>query len=238
MTPADLYQDGQYLERNPTWHVEDSPWKAQQILKMLRRRDLKPRAVAEIGSGAGEILRQLHDQMDDSVHFAGYEISPQAHELARRRETDRLKFHHRDMLEAGAAASRPFDLVLAMDVIEHVEDIYGLLRRLRPAGEYKIFHIPLDFSVYSALGNTLMRGRRAMGHIHYFTRATALATLSDAGYEIVDSFYTFGGIEAPGPPNQSAGARALRVARRMLYAVNKELMVRCLSGASVLVLAK
>jgi hypothetical protein len=123
-------------------------------------------------------------------------------------------------------------------VIEHVEDLYGFLRRLRRAGEYKIFHIPLDFSVYSALGPTLMRGRRALGHIHYFTGATALVTLQDAGYEVIDHFYTFGGVEAPGAPNKSAGAKVLRVARRVQYHVNKELMVRMLSGASLLVLAK
>jgi hypothetical protein len=32
--------------------------------------------------------------------------------------------------------------------------------------------------------------RETYGHLHYFTRETALATLSDIGYEIVDYFYT------------------------------------------------
>ena len=163
MTLAERYQDGHYLEQNPTWHVEDSPWKARQVLKMLSRHDLRPRVVAEIGCGAGAILRQLHDQMEASVRFVGYEISPQAYELARRRESARLSFHLRDLLGPEAATDGTFDLVLAMDVIEHVEDLYGFLRRLRRAGEYKIFHIPLDISVYSALGPTLMRGRRALG---------------------------------------------------------------------------
>ena len=62
--------------------------------------------------------------------------------------------------------------------------------------------------------------------------------LRECGYEVVEQFYTFGGVEAPGAPNKSAAAKALRVARKMLYYVNRELMVRVLGGASVLVLAK
>jgi hypothetical protein len=172
------------------------------------------------------------------VRFTGFEISPQAHSLSQGRSTERLEFRLEDPLSGAARPTAPFDLVLAMDVVEHVEDYFGFLRRLRGLGTHKIFHIPLDISAYSAMGPTLMRGRQAMGHIQYFTRATALATLRECGYEVVDYFYTFGAIEAPGAPNKSAAAKALRVARRMLYYVNKELMVRVLGGASVLVLAK
>jgi hypothetical protein len=238
VTTTTLYEGGQYLERNPTWHVEDSPWKARQVLKMLGRRDLRPGTVCEIGCGAGEILRQLHDQMDAAVRFVGYEISPQAHGLSRKRSTDRLEFRLQDPLSDAGRPANPFDLVLAMDVVEHVEDYFGFLRKLKGLGTHKIFHIPLDICAYSAMGAMLMRGRKAMGHIQYFTRATALATLRECGYDVVDHFYTFGAIEAPGAPNKSAAAKALRVARRMLYYVNKELMVRVLGGASVLVLAK
>jgi ubiquinone/menaquinone biosynthesis C-methylase UbiE len=95
--------------------VEDSPWKARQVLKMLSRHDLRPRVIAEVGCGAGEILRQLHDRMEASVRFVGYEISPQAYELARRRESDRLSFHLHDLLCAEAATDGSFDPVLAME---------------------------------------------------------------------------------------------------------------------------
>lgn len=30
-----LYTSGEYLEKNPTWHVEESPWKAKQVIRML-----------------------------------------------------------------------------------------------------------------------------------------------------------------------------------------------------------
>jgi tRNA G46 methylase TrmB len=69
-----IYNDGQYLDANPSWHVEDSPWKAGQIQKMIERNKLQFSSMAEIGCGAGEILRQLQ-LLYPSCQYHGYEIS-------------------------------------------------------------------------------------------------------------------------------------------------------------------
>jgi tRNA G46 methylase TrmB len=61
-----IYSNAKYLANNPTWHVEHSPWKAQKIYDILRRNDLRPSRVAEIGCGAGEILLQLKALLPDS----------------------------------------------------------------------------------------------------------------------------------------------------------------------------
>jgi len=42
MSSPNLYLDGEYLSKNPRWHVEESPWKAKQVLRMLRQNDLVP----------------------------------------------------------------------------------------------------------------------------------------------------------------------------------------------------
>src|SRR5256885_2163026 len=81
-TFSDLYTTGEYLKKNPTWHVEESPWKAKQILHMMARQMLTPTKICEIGCGVGEVLKQLQDQMDTSCQFWGYDISPQAIQLA------------------------------------------------------------------------------------------------------------------------------------------------------------
>ena len=49
-------ENSEYLNVNPTWHVEDSAWKTTQILKILGRNKITPHNVSEIGYGAGEIL--------------------------------------------------------------------------------------------------------------------------------------------------------------------------------------
>ena len=59
MSINEEYLDGEYIEKNPTFHVEDSPWKARQILNGIEKCQLSPENIAEVGCGAGEILVQL-----------------------------------------------------------------------------------------------------------------------------------------------------------------------------------
>ena len=35
-----LYETDQYLKNNPGWHEEDSPWKVERILEMVRKHGL------------------------------------------------------------------------------------------------------------------------------------------------------------------------------------------------------
>lgn len=227
-----MYQTGEYLEKNPTYHVEDSPFKADQILTMIRKHDLHPHSICEVGCGAGEILNQLQAQLPADIQYYGYEISPQAFELCRQRENDRLHFFCEDLLKD---SSREFDLLLCLDVFEHVEDYLGFLKGLRSKAEHKIFHIPLDLSVQWLWRRTpIMREREQAGHLHYFTKETALATLEHVGYEVVDWFYTPGAIANP----RSLKAKLASFPRRVLSAVNQDLVVRILGGYSLLVLAK
>ncbi len=227
-----IYEDGAYLENNPSWHEEDSPWKAQQIVKMIERNRLKPATICEVGCGAGEILHQLSEHYADK-QYIGYEISPQAFEMCQNKSTDNVTFHLRDLLDDDDAR---FDLVLAIDVIEHVEDCFGFLRKLMGKGEYKIFHIPLDLSVQTVLRSSpITRARASVGHIHYFTKETALETLKDTGYEIVDHFYTCGSTELP---NRGWKANLMNIPRKLAYGLHKDLAVRLLGRYSLLVLAK
>jgi hypothetical protein len=227
-----IYQSGEYVEKNPTYHVEDSPWKAVQILRMIRKHRLEPHTVCEVGCGAGEILRQLQQSLPGETQFCGYEISPQGFALCREREGERLRFFCEDLLET---QREPFDLLLCIDVFEHVEDYMGFLRRLRDKGRLKIFHIPLDLSVqWVWRAGPIMLERKEVGHLHYFMKETALATLADTGYEIIDWFYTPGGLANP----RSLKARLLSWPRKICSLINQDLTVRLLGGYSMLVLAK
>ncbi len=227
------FYDNEYLLNNPAWDVEDSPWKAEHIIKMIERHSLTSniKKVCEVGCGAGEILNQLHARMASDILFEGYEISSQAFSLCKQREKERLNYYCEDFIES----SKFYDLVLCMDVIEHVEDYLGFLRKIRGKAEYKLFHIPLDITVVSTVRNSLLNARIKVGHLHYFTKATALACLIDTGYEIVDSCYTSGSIDLP---SKSVKTWLARFPRKLLFELNKDIAVRFLSGFSLLVLAK
>lgn len=227
------YIDGAYLERNPTWHVEDSPWKASHIFRMVARNDLEPTTICEVGCGAGEVLSQLQGRMPDRCRFWGYDISPQAYELASRRANDRMVFRQADLI---AEPEATFDLMLVIDLIEHLDDYYGFLRKLKPHGGHFLFHIPLDLSAYSVWRSyPLLDLRASVGHIHYFTKDTALAALRETGYQVVDWFYPD---RQPVFRGQAPRQKALTLLRQLMLRINPDLAVRLLGGRSLLVLAR
>ena len=227
-----IYSDGTYLENNPTWHEEHSSWKARQIQKIIEKNALNFNKICEVGCGAGEILNQLSEQYEGKK-FYGYEISPQAFDLCKNKSKTDLTFFLEDLL---AENTQYFDIVMAIDVFEHVDDYLGFLRRLKAKAEYKIFHIPLDLSVQTVLRSSeIVARRKLVGHIHYFTKETALETLKYTGYEIVDYFYTASSLELP---NRGWKANLLKIPRKFAFSVNKDLGVRLLGGCSLLVLAR
>jgi Methyltransferase domain len=227
------YEDGTYLAKNRTWHAEDSFWKAKQVSRILIKNNLTPSSICEVGCGAGEILTCLADGYGPNVLFSGYEVSPQAFEICKKIERQNIHYFLKDLLQEEQSS---FDVVMALDVFEHVEDYIGFLRELRPRGEYKIFHIPLDISAQTVLRSSPISAVRAKyGHIHFFTKEIALAALKHTGYEVVDYFYTPGNLELP---NLDLKKKLMRLPRRLFFALHQDLAVRILGGFSLLVLAK
>ena len=233
---SNMYTDGVYLENTSSWHTEDSPWKASQIIKMVERNNLKFKNVTEVGCGAGEILSQLSNSINDStIKYTGYDISPQAIELAKRNESEQVKYIGQDILNE--KNNEIYDLLLMLDVFEHVPDYMGFLKDCRHKAKYKIFHIPLDLHVSSVFRNAFIKGRYSIGHIHYFTAESALATLNDTGYEIKDYFYTNAAIDLF-KIHPSFKKALANLPRWMVSKFSTAYSARIFGGYSLLVLAE
>jgi SAM-dependent methyltransferase len=228
-----LYISNEYLKYSPDWHAGVSPTKVAHILHMLKRTGITPQRIGDVGCGVGEILALLQEQMDPSCTFWGYDIAPQAIERARMKENDRLHFTLADFTQIDAS----FDLILLIDMIEHVENCFKFLRDVRTKSRYTMIQFSLDLTVGALLRPRTLLGFRSthghVGHLHYFTKNMALALLEDLGYEIVDSMYT----PEPVPATDLFG-RMLSLLRKGLYALNQDLAVRLLGGYKLLVLVK
>jgi SAM-dependent methyltransferase len=230
------YQSGEYLEKVPDWHTSDSAWKAARVLKLIQKNNLRPKTIFDIGCGAGGVLAELQKKMPLDVELIGYDISPQAIMLARKNEKERLKFFGIDFSASKGASA---DLLLLLDVLEHVPDYLGFLQSLQGRAEWFIFHIPLDISVQSTRkkSQTIMDMRTQFGHLHYFNKETALATLRDAGYEITDYFYTDDkdGFECK---NKTLKARVIRGLRRLTFRWDPDIAAFLFDHFNLLVLAR
>jgi len=54
MNVGDMYLDGEYQKHNPTWDVEDAPWKADLIFDMIQEHRLEPKTICEVGAAPGK----------------------------------------------------------------------------------------------------------------------------------------------------------------------------------------
>jgi SAM-dependent methyltransferase len=227
-----FYSGGAYVEHNPGWHEGDAGWKANHVYDMLTAHGIAPRSVCDIGCGTGAVLEHLGKLLPTGTKLVGMEPSAQALALAppeRRAMVTLIEGDER-------AIDQQFDLMLMLDVFEHVDDYLGLLRRSVQVASWAIFHIPLDLSAQAALrGTPFLTARTRLGHLHSFNRETALATLSDTGYEVVDSCHTAGALDLPSP---TLARKVARIPRTIVWHLSPAWAARILGGFSLLVLAK
>jgi len=233
MSIESRYYDGTYLAENPDWDRKDAVWKAAKVTSILSDNGIEPASICEVGCGSGDVLAHLQKAMP-STNFTGFDISPQAAQFWKEHNVgERLRFQLGDFHQTNRIT---YDVLLMLDVFEHVRDPFSFLENTRRHATHFIFHVPLDLSASTVVrGNPLIDARKKVGHLHYYTKDLALATLCDTGYEVLDWRYTGASLNSP---NRSLKTRFSALPRRLAYAVDKDFGVRLLGGETLLVLAK
>lgn len=230
-----MYTTGEYLKNNPTWDSGDAVWKSAQLYEMLRKHNLTNKKYwGEVGAGSGEILINMSKRVGDDARFIGYDISPQAIEMAEKNveKEDKDKFKFKLM----SVPEEKSDILICADVFEHISDEFNFLMKIKDFGEYKIFNIPLDLSVQSIIReNVILAQRKRVGHINYYTKELALSTLRDTGYHIIDSSY---GTWYKHYPADNLVTRIVNLLRDLWMPIDADSCVKWLGGSSLIVLAK
>jgi SAM-dependent methyltransferase len=220
-------EDSRYKALNPSWHQEDSAYKAEHIMRLIREIPLYQNSqltkIAEVGCGAGEILNQLHIRLS-GVFFDGFDIAPDAIKMCCNKKTDRLSFYCTDFLEI----TDNYEIILLIDVFEHIDNCFDFLRCIRNRGQYFIFNIPLEINILGILRNLPSRNYKQLGRKHFFQKETALYTLKDCGYNILTWHYGF----VFGLPAKRFCGRLAKLPKSILYLIlNTDFYVRLFGGS-------
>ena len=227
------YTRGEYEIHHPNWHAEDAPWKAEMVAAVMKSERVQPKRITEIGCGSGALLKELAQIFPDTEGLEGFDISPQAIGLAQQLQSGRLRFYCEDLLQMNGYST---DLLLVLDVLEHVDDFYGMLRSIHSISRQFIFHVPLDISCRTLLKpHVMLEQRERSGHIHYFSEEMVKWALQDTGFEIVHWEYTKPRIDIDSSKGLKGGIK--KILRNLSYAISKKWSVKLWGGYSILILA-
>ncbi len=226
-----IYQSGEYLRQNESWHEEDADYKFRYLARLVDKHGLSPKVVLDAGCGTGRGSRLIAEHYGARVD--GFDVSPQAIARARELNVVPLVRYHQAPIEQ---APSHYDLGVSFDVFEHIDDYVGFLRELRRHAPRWIMHIPLDLNVFSVVRDAHMTARSTFGHLHYFSETSALATLEYCGYSVRDVLHT------PGFRQHMRTRPTLRsmpalLPRMMLFRLSPRFCARWLGGVSLMVLA-
>ncbi len=170
-----------------TYHnVEDAHWwfrgRRDMILRLL---ETTPRdaAVLEVGCSGGPLLLELRDKGFANVW--GLDVSSVAVALAQKRGLTNVK--EADAASTGFEAEK-FDVVIASDILEHIQDDGGALREwrriLKPGGRLILF-VPAHMFLWSAHDE-------ANQHLRRYGRAEILQLVLENGFVVErSSFWNF-----------------------------------------------
>lgn len=178
----DFYTGEGYIEKNPDLHEADSPWKISVLLPFVDEFAKQHRgdvvSILDVGGGAGVILRELSRYLANrhgkSVKKYALDLSPGMLEVQKKNNPDMIETYARDIAHTGLADTS-IDLVLMIDVLEHVTDVEQVLVEIRRIARYSIFKVPLEDTLYYHAMDVVTRGAfrkriiAQIGHINVFS---------------------------------------------------------------------
>jgi hypothetical protein len=159
----------------------------------------------------------------------GFDISQEALNKARSLFPD-LEFERASVFEI----ERTFDIVLVVDVLEHLESPVAFLHRCLSLARVIVIHLPLDENLWGKLlhGKSYyeyLRGDR--GHVKFFDKTRGFRLIRAAGGDLLAWKYTPWGLEHDF--DHSRTGMMVRILRRISFHISMDLGVRVFGGASL-----
>jgi SAM-dependent methyltransferase len=193
-----LYLSGDYLRKNPTVHTEDSAWKAEILSPFLdcfaRACSASPLKILDVGGGAGLVLRFVGEHLTKSCGRtaikSSLEYSPDMLALQKTNNLD-LAAASQGSIERTSFRDKEFDLVLLIDVLEHLPDDVRAIKEVGRISHYALIKIPLEDNVHFRIMNTLQRGKlrrhafESVGHVNSYGVGTYRKLIQNAGGRLV-----------------------------------------------------
>lgn len=200
--PTDPYVDDKYWAKNQNFFEIDTLFKVNKIipfieiaLKEINKDEIN---ILDVGGGSGLILMHIARYIESShqirVNKFALDLSPKALKIQKNNNPDLLKTLKEDISQC-SLKNGEIDIVLMIDVLEHVPDTRKTLSELQRISSFTIFKVPIEntisFKVINLFsGNKYKKKINDMGHIHIFSEKKLLIEIKKSYGTIIDYYYT------------------------------------------------
>ena len=240
MNKIDRYLSGDYTKKNHSYHIEDSEFKWKNFVKILKKSNLnldEVNSLSDVGCGSGQILIHANNSklFNQQCIFDGYDINPDAINAAKK-NSKKVNFFNEDFINLKEIKR---NLIIAADVFEHIQDTYNFLKKLRDKGDFFLFNIPLEISLFSMIRkkNIFKHSFENVGHLHFYTKRTALLTLENIGFKILNYNLVNNRFEEF-RKNKKIHSLIINIPQYILEKLSKNSACSIFGGYSLVVLAK
>ena len=189
MNNINRYISGDYTKKNHSYHIEDSEFKWKNFLNILKKSNFNFDAInsiTDIGCGVGQIIIEAKKSnlFNSKCIFEGYDLNPDAIQLAKK-NYEQISFNNEDFINLNTTKK---DLIIVADVFEHIQDPYNFLSKLKEKGDFFLFNIPLEISLFSMIRtkNIFKESYSNVGHLHFYTKRTSLLLLKSIGIDVIN----------------------------------------------------
>jgi len=168
---SSIYNNQDYATKHEGWHFEDTEAKIKDIslfsnalVSRIKKDDI---TIADIGTGMGGVLngfvKQVTKHSGKQVEGIAFEISEFAVSKGKQMFPE-LKWNNRELLETDG----PYDVVMFIDVLEHLENPWQLLRMTAKISRYMLIRQPLLDNYSNYRTDNYKSHRDTWGHIAFF----------------------------------------------------------------------
>lgn len=192
----DIYNDNSYIRNNPSLHSEDSEFKFQNILSFLRSIEIENDKIKilDVGGGAGLVGKMVMEyfiKKNIEVIFHSLDLSE---EMLKIQKKNNPKIQKLINLPIEECRESNYDLILMIDVIEHIPRKNLAANRLNKLSRYLIYNIPIEINLFDYLKNISLMFRyyknqtKTLGHVHFFSFRKASNFLKKH-HEIIEIYF-------------------------------------------------
>ncbi len=189
MDSKNRYLSGDYTKKNHSYHMEDSEFKWKNFSNILKKSNFnfnQINSITEVGCGSGQILNEAKKSnfFHKECILEGYDINPDAIKIAKN-NSNQINFFNEDFINLNTNIK---DIIIAADVFEHTQDSYDFLTKLKKKGNFFLFNIPIEISLFSMMRkkNIFKHSYNNVGHLHFYTMRTSLLLLESTGFEVIN----------------------------------------------------